>query len=146
LKSWNSAADGSGTSYALGQNVTLTTSLTLYARWTGAPAVVLYGAVGLFAKNATQLTTAMRSQVRQLAVAIKAKRYKKVSLFGYTAETGLSSLDLSLSSARATSVANYLREQLSARKVKGVVILAAGEGAIARMTAHQYSRVEVFVL
>jgi uncharacterized repeat protein (TIGR02543 family) len=146
LKSWNSAANGSGTSYALGQNVTLTTSLTLYARWTGAPTAVLYGAVGLFAKNATQLSTAMKSQVRQLAVAIRAKGYKKVSLFGYTAETGLSSLDLLLSSARATSVANYLREQLSALKVKGVVILAAGEGAIARMRAHQYSRVEVFVL
>ncbi|HVA71063.1 MAG TPA: InlB B-repeat-containing protein, partial [Acidimicrobiales bacterium] len=146
LKSWNTAANGSGTSYALGQNVTLTTSLTLFARWTGTATAVLYGAVGLFAKNATQLTTAMKSQVRHLAGVIKAKGYKKVSLFGYTAETGLSSLDLSLSRSRAMSVADYLREQLSARKVKGVVILAAGEGSIAKMKAHQYSRVEVFVL
>jgi outer membrane protein OmpA-like peptidoglycan-associated protein len=145
LKSWNSAANGMGTSYALGQDVTLSMSMTLYARWIGTPTAVLYGAVGLFAKNAAQLTPAMKSEVRQLAAAIKAKGYKKVSLFGYTAETGLTSLDLSLSGARATSVAHYLREQLSALKVKGVSILAAGEGAIARMTAHQYSRVEVFV-
>ena len=145
LRSWNTAANGSGTSYALGQSVTLSTSLTLYARWAGTPTAVLYGAVGLFTKTSTQLTAALKSQIRQLATAIKAKGYKKVSLFGYTAETGLSSLDLSLSSARATSVANYLRERLSALKVKGVTILAAGEGAIARMTAAQYSRVEVFV-
>src|ERR1019366_6534339 len=99
LTSWNTAANGSGTSYALGQSVTLSTSLTLYARWAGTPTAVLYGAVGLFAKSSTQLTAAMKSQVRQLAAAIKAKGYKKVSLFGYTAEMGLSSLDLSLSSA-----------------------------------------------
>jgi len=37
-----------------------------------------------------------------------------VTLYGYTAETGLASLDMSLSSTRATRVANYLREQLSA--------------------------------
>jgi uncharacterized repeat protein (TIGR02543 family) len=146
LKSWNTAANGSGTSYALGQSVTLSTSLTLYARWTGTPTEVLYGAVGLFAKNSAKLTSAMKVQVRQLAATIKAKEYKKVTLFGYTAETGLVSLDMSVSSARATSVANYLRAQLSAHKVKGVTILTAGEGAIARLTAPQYSRVEVFVL
>jgi len=51
LRSWNTAANGSGTSYALGQSVTLSTSLTLYARWTGTPTEELYGAVGLFARN-----------------------------------------------------------------------------------------------
>ena len=146
LRSWNTAANGSGTSYALGQNVTLTTSLTLYARWTGTPSAVLYGAVGLFAKNSTQLTAPMKAKVRRLATTIKAKKYTKVTLYGYTAETGLASFDLSVSSARATNVANYLREQLSALKVKGVTISAAGEGAIASLTALQYSRVEVFVL
>jgi uncharacterized repeat protein (TIGR02543 family) len=146
LRSWNTAANGSGLSFALGQDVTLSTSMTLYARWTGTPTAVLYGAVGLFAKTSTQLTATLKAQIRQLAAAIKVKGYTKVSLYGYTAETGLSSFDLSLSSARATIVANYLRERLSALKVKGVLILAAGEGAIARMTAAQYSRVEVFVL
>ncbi len=146
LRSWNTAANGSGTSYALGQSVTLSTSLTLYARWTGTPTEELYGAVGLFARNSTELTAAMKAQVRQLAETIKAKEYKKVTLYGYTAETGLASLDMSLSSTRATRVANYLREQLSALKVTGVTISAAGEGAIAKMTASQYSRVEVFVV
>ena len=43
LTGWNSAANGSGTAYALGQsNVTFSTNTTLYAQWTGATYVILY--------------------------------------------------------------------------------------------------------
>jgi uncharacterized repeat protein (TIGR02543 family) len=47
LAGWNSAADGTGTSYALGQtNVALSNVVTLYAQWAGATYVVLYTANG----------------------------------------------------------------------------------------------------
>jgi len=37
LTSWNTASNGSGVSYSLGQSVTLSTSLTLFAQWTPVP-------------------------------------------------------------------------------------------------------------
>ena len=43
LSGWNTAANGSGTAYAIGQtNVTLSAGVTLYAQWLGATYVVLY--------------------------------------------------------------------------------------------------------
>jgi uncharacterized repeat protein (TIGR02543 family) len=145
LTSWNTATNGSGTSYALGESVTLSTSLTLYAQWKKTPSAVLLGAVGPFSKKSATLTSDLKAQVRHLATTIKSKKYAKVTLYGYTAETGVASLDRSLSRERALSVANYLRSELNAMKVKGVAISAAGEGAVAGKTAPQYSRVEVFV-
>ena len=145
LTSWNTATNGSGTSYALGQSVTLSTSLTLYAQWKKTPSAVLLGAVGPFSKKSATLTSDLKAQVRHLATTIKSKKYAKVTLYGYTAETGVASLDRSLSRERASNVANYLRSELNAMKVKGVVISAAGEGAVAGKTAPQYSRVEMFV-
>jgi len=145
LSSWNTAVDGSGTSYALGQSVTLSTSLTLYAQWKKTPTSVLYGAVGIFSTKSATLSAGLKSQVRHLAATIKAKKYAKVTLFGYTAATGVFSLNRSLSLARAKNVANFLRSELGAMKVKGVAISAAGEGAVAGKTGRQYSRVEVFV-
>ena len=45
LSGWNTAADGSGTSYALGQSkVTLASGVTLYAQWLGASYVIIYSA------------------------------------------------------------------------------------------------------
>jgi len=40
---WNTAADGSGTSYAAGQTFTLTSDVTLYAQWRGYMTVTLVG-------------------------------------------------------------------------------------------------------
>ncbi|HUY17223.1 MAG TPA: InlB B-repeat-containing protein [Acidimicrobiales bacterium] len=145
LISWNTASNGSGTSYAPGQSVTLTTSLTLYAQWKKTPTSVLYGAVGVFRLKSATLSTSLKTQVRHLAATIKSKRYAKVSLYGYTAATGVASLNRTLSLARATNVAKYLRSELTAMKIRGVAISAAGEGALAGKTAPQYSRVEVFV-
>jgi uncharacterized repeat protein (TIGR02543 family) len=145
LSSWNTAADGSGTSYAPGQSVTLSASLTLYAQWKKTPTSVLYDAVGVFSARSTSLSASLKAQVRRLATTIKSKRYAKVTLYGYTAQTGVASLNKSLSAARATNVAKYLRSELGSMKVTGVAISAAGEGAVVGKTGPQYSRVEVFV-
>jgi outer membrane protein OmpA-like peptidoglycan-associated protein len=147
LTSWNTEVDGKGTSYPPGTNVTLTSSLTLYAQWTstGRKPSVLYGAIGDFSKDSTGLTASLERQVRDLANVLKTRNYTAVKLYGYTAATGLATLDMSLSKTRATNVANYLREQLHALKVTGVSIATAGEGSVGGKTSSLYSCVEVFV-
>jgi uncharacterized repeat protein (TIGR02543 family) len=146
LTSWNTTANGTGTSFALGEGVTLSRSLTLYAQWKGTRTAVLYGAVGLFTKSSTKLTPSLKTQIQELAKTIKAKKYKKVTLFGYSVATHTTSLDREISAARATVVADFLRSQLQGLKVPGITITAAGEGSIAGKTAPTYARVEVFVL
>jgi outer membrane protein OmpA-like peptidoglycan-associated protein len=141
LSSWNTAANGSGTSYAPGQSVTLSTSLTLYAQWK--KTAVLYGAVGGFSAKSASLTPPLQTQVRRLAESIRSKKYVKVTLYGYAGDTGVASRNKSLSAARAANVANYLRSELRVMKVTGVSIAAAGEGAAGKSAS--YSRVEVFV-
>jgi uncharacterized repeat protein (TIGR02543 family) len=147
LTSWNTEADGKGTSYKPGESVTLSTSLTLYAQWTPSSATheELYGAIGDFANISTTLTPSLKVQVREFAAVLKAKRYRVVKLYGYAAATGLVSLDKALSAARASTVANYLRSELRIMKVTGVTISASGEGSVPGKTSSLYSRVEVFV-
>ena len=146
LAHWNTSAKDTGTSYAAGQVLTLSGSSTLYAQWTGHVPAVLFGAVGTFSTNSSRLSNKLKSQVKRLALTIKAKKYHAVTLYGYTATTGLRSLNFSLSRARATVVANYLRTQLRLLKVKGVTIRSAGEGSVANGSSAAFSRVEVFVV
>ncbi len=147
LTSWNTEADGKGTSYAPGASVAPSTSLTLYAQWSRSSSLtqVLYGDIGDFADLSTSLNATLERQVRELAVELKAKQYKEVRLYGYTASTGLTSLDKALSTQRASSVATYLRAELRTMKVAGVTVAASGEGSVAGKTSSLYSRVEVFL-
>jgi uncharacterized repeat protein (TIGR02543 family) len=145
LTSWNSAANGSGTSYSLGQSLTLTSTLTLYAQWKSVPTSTLFGAVGVFAGRTTGLTPALEKQVRSLATTIKTRKYTKVLLFGFSAATGVASLDHSLSAARASHVANFLRSELRSMKVDNVDITTSGQGSVDGSKNASNSRVEVFV-
>jgi uncharacterized repeat protein (TIGR02543 family) len=146
LVSWNTSANGSGTSYALGATASFTTSTTLYAQWVGLATATLYGAIGEFQSDSSELSHALQSQVHKLAVVVDTKKIKTVSLYGYTAETGLLSIDKSLSDRRAATVATDLRSQLKAMNVKGVIISSVGEGSVNDNKSPLYSRVEVFVL
>jgi uncharacterized repeat protein (TIGR02543 family) len=146
LVHWNTNATDTGTSYSVGQTLKLSGSSTLYAQWTGHTPAILFGAVGTFAKNSSALSKRLKNQVKRLALTIRAKKYHSVTLYGYTATTGLRSLNFALSRARATTVATYLRAQLRILKVKGVTIKSAGEGSVAGGSSAVYSRVEVFVV
>jgi hypothetical protein len=143
--SWNSAANGSGTSYLAGQSFTLSTSITLYAQWKATPTSSLYGTIGDFSKNATSLNASLKAQVTRLAAVVKKKQYDDVRLFGYSADTGFASLNGTVSSARAHSVASFLASQLRSMKVENVKISVSGEGAVSGETSSSYSCVEVFV-
>ena len=146
LARWTAESNGSGLSFSTGQIITLSSSSTLYAQWTGHASAVLFGAIGDFAKNSSALSPSLKNQIKRLALTVKVKKYHSVRLFGYTAVTGLQSLNLSLSRARATRVANYLRWELRILQIKSVSVASAGEGAIAGRSGAAYSRVEVFVL
>jgi outer membrane protein OmpA-like peptidoglycan-associated protein len=144
LASWNTSANGKGVSYALGQSVALSASITLYAQWKKVSSQVLYGAIGLFTKNSAKLSTGLKDEIARLATTVKAKKYTKVTLYGYGVDTSNAALDSSLSKTRAVNVANYLRSELRVKKVSGVAISAAGEGAESRKSSASNSRVEVF--
>ncbi|MCU1364233.1 MAG: hypothetical protein JWM55_2061 [Acidimicrobiaceae bacterium] len=145
FSSWNTAANGSGTSYQSGQSLMLSTSLTLYAQWKATPTSSLYGTIGDFSKNATALNASLKAQVTRLASVVREKQYDVVRLFGYSADTGISSLNGALSSARAHGVASFLESRLRSMKVVNVKISVAGEGAVPGKTSSTYSCVEVFV-
>jgi outer membrane protein OmpA-like peptidoglycan-associated protein len=145
LTSWNTLANGSGTSYSPGQSLNLTSTLTLYAQWEKVPTSVLYGDVGVFGARSAALTASLKMQVRTLATTIKTRKYTKVDLFGFTAATGRTSLDKTLSSERANNVASYLRDELRAMEITGITISVSGQGSVDGKTNSTYSRVEVFV-
>lgn len=144
LNHWNTKAGGTGTSYSIGQTMTLSKSTVLYAQWSGHKPAALFGAIGVFRKNSAFLSAALKNQINRLALTVRSRKYEIVTLYGYTATTGLSSLNFSLSRARARNVANFLRHRLTVLKVKHVTIKSAGEGAIAGESSAAFSRVEVF--
>jgi uncharacterized repeat protein (TIGR02543 family) len=144
LIKWNTSAKGTGTSYPIGEGFELAGSEVLYAQWSGHKLPTLFGAIGTFKVGSSSLSAALKSQIERIAVTIRNRKYRKVDLFGYTAATGLNSLNVSLSRARARNVAMYLRGQLTRLKSPGVTILSTGEGAIKGQTNNAYSRVEVF--
>ena len=144
LTRWNTSATGSGTSYRVGQGFKLSGSIILYAQWSGHRFAALFGAIGTFKSGSSSLSASLKRQINRIANTIKSRKYLKVDLFGYTAATGLRSLNVSLSRARARNVAIYLRNRLHVLRVHGVTILSTGEGAIAGQSSNSYSRVEVF--
>jgi hypothetical protein len=144
LNSWNTESNGKGVAFSVGQVITLTKSITLFAQWKGHRPASLFGAVGSFAKNSSMLSAVLKSQVERLALTVRTKKFSNITLYVYTATTGLASLNISLSRARAQHVATYLRSRLIALRLRGVSISFAGEGAIAGESGSVYSRVEVF--
>ena len=144
LTNWNTSANGSGSKYLVGEKVTMIGSVHLYAQWRGHIPATLFGAVGTFKKDSSSLSTSLKKQINRIAITIKSRKYAKVDLFGYTSATGLKSLNVILSRARARNVASYLRNRLHDLKVRGVTVFSTGEGAIAGQTSNSYSRVEVF--
>jgi len=144
LTNWNTSAKGSGTSYPAGQGFKLAGSITLYAQWSGHKLATLFGAIGIFKSDSSSLSANLKSQINRVALTIRSRKYLKIDLFGYSAATGLKSLNVSLSRSRAINVGTYLRNRLRALKVRGVSISSSGQGSIAGQSSKAYSRVEVF--
>jgi uncharacterized repeat protein (TIGR02543 family) len=61
---WNTAANGAGTTYAVGQNFTPTANLTLYALWTSNPVYsIIYSANGATSGSAPSTSSAQAGNV-----------------------------------------------------------------------------------
>ena len=144
MTDWNTSANGSGTKYLVGESVTITESTLLFAQWSGHKPSTLFGAIGTFETNSSSLSANLKSQINRVALTIRSRKYLKIDLFGYSAATGLKSLNVSLSRSRAINVGTYLRNRLRALKVRGVSISSSGQGSIAGQSSKAYSRVEVF--
>jgi outer membrane protein OmpA-like peptidoglycan-associated protein len=144
LTQWNTNAKGSGLSYSIGDGFKLAGSTILYAQWSGHKLATLFGAIGTFKSGSSLLSGALKSQINRIALTIKSRKYVTVDLFGYTAATGLKSLNISLSRDRARRVASYLANRLHDLKVRGVSISSSGQGSISGQSSNAYSRVEVF--
>jgi len=145
LARWNTLPKGKGTSFVPGQQLNLTGSAELFAQWSGRTPASLYGAVGVFPGRSSKLTPSLKAEVNRLASSIKARKYSVITLYGYTANTGLASLNISLSRGRAVRVETYLRHRLNSMRLKNVRIKASGEGAVSGERGSTFSRVEVFV-
>jgi outer membrane protein OmpA-like peptidoglycan-associated protein len=138
---WNTAADGSGSSYANGATYPFTASTVLYAQWKSVKVVVLPAvdaAVTLspFAANSSLLSPALKSQIARLARDIKVNRDTKIALVGYSGKLAAGNTvneaawaaNLKISGERAVQVEAYLRQQLAALGVRSYSITAVGTG------------------
>ena len=145
---WNTSANASGSSYAIGSLFTLSGATTLYAQWskssTATRETVLIGSVGPFLADSTLLTGVLRAQILAIADSMRTRKFIAVTLYGYDAGSGTPALHATLSTQRAIRVDEYLRTELLHMGIGRVTMTARGEGAIAGFTAVMFRRVEIF--
>jgi outer membrane protein OmpA-like peptidoglycan-associated protein len=142
---WNTAANGSGLSYANGAYYSFTTSTTLFAQWKKIkkvippppPPKITGPVIRPFAVGSSTLTPQLESQIQSVADVIKAKGDSQIALLGYGDKLTLSeerngadtAKNVVLGRARAQSVASYLEGRLGALGLKGWSISIAAASA-----------------
>jgi outer membrane protein OmpA-like peptidoglycan-associated protein len=146
--SWNTAVDGSGVKFIPTESVIASSLIVLYAQWSilmSSSSSTLLGSISIFAVNSSVLTPQLKTQIHNLAILLLANKQKHVTAYGYTTYSTATASNLAISQARANAVAQYLRTQLTAMSVFGVLITAKGEGSVRGQVAAAYRRVEIFV-
>ncbi|MHB1209503.1 MAG: InlB B-repeat-containing protein [Acidimicrobiales bacterium] len=148
FRGWNTAANASGTNYAIGSQFTLDGATTLYAQWSkssvAVPETVLIGSVGPFMNDSTMLSVALRARIRSIADVLHSKKYISISLYGYDAGAGSFARHRMLSTQRAVRVDEYLRAELAHFGTVHIKMTVRGEGEIAGFTDAMFRRVEIF--
>ena len=138
---WNTARNGSGSSYSNGAVFPFTSSTTLFAQWkvkkvVVKPAIHAVVTLSAFAVKSSALSAALTAQIESLAREIKANRDTKIALVGYgdtlSAANQLNesawAANFTLSEQRATSVETFLEAQLKSLGVSAYTITAIGNG------------------
>ena len=128
---WNTHADGTGSMFASGVTMTLSTSLTLYAQWSGHAPAQLERPIGPFVSTRVAITGALTAQVHQLAALVIRQRRSVVTLYGYTSNASTFQAGQSEGRARAAAVAGALRRALTLMHHGGVRIVVVNEGPAA---------------
>ena len=145
---WNTARDGSGVKFIPTESVISSATIVLYAQWSAllkSSSSTLLGTISSFAVHSSALTPQLKTQIHNLGVLLAVNMQKNVTIYGYTTYSTATASNLAISQARANAVAQYLRSQLSAMSVFGVLITARGEGSVKGQVAAAYRRVEIFV-
>ncbi|MGC1238090.1 MAG: InlB B-repeat-containing protein [Acidimicrobiales bacterium] len=158
---WNTAANGSGTSYANGASYAFVASTDLFAQWKKIkkvappppppPPVPSGTQIGPFESGASTLTPSLKTQIQSLANQVKAEKITQIALLGYgdtltTAdERNLTiwSANIALSRQRAGAVATYLEQCLGSLKFTGWSISVAAAGSTKPKTAQGASSIVI---
>ena len=138
---WNTRADGKGSTFAGGATMTLSTSLTLYAQWSGHAPAQLVSPIGPFAASGTTVTGSLAAQVRKLVGLIVRQQRGTVTLYGYASTAATERAQLSQGRARVAAVAAALRRALVRAHHGGVRVVVVNEG----LTSGASNRVSVVV-
>jgi uncharacterized repeat protein (TIGR02543 family) len=140
---WNTAANGSGVSYANRATYSFAASITLYAEWKKIKKVAppppknTGPTVGPFALGSSTLSPALEVQIQNIADQVKAKGDTQLALLGYGDEltaasernTALVAKNVALGRTRAEAVATYLEGRLAALGLKGWTISIGAAGS-----------------
>jgi len=126
----------------------LTHPKILYAMWRhvlpASTPQVLLGSVGMFAPNASTLTSAMRRYISSIAVGINQRDRTQIVLYGYATSTDSAHGSALLSLQRALAVQKELKLDLAGLNDVGVVVHASGEGRLSNSVLASFRDVEVF--
>ena len=128
---WNTHANGTGSMFASGVSMTLSTSLTLYAQWSGHAPAQLERPIGPFVSARVAITGVLAAQVYQLAALVVRQRRSVVTLYGYTSNAPTFQAGQAEGRARAAAVAAVLRRALTRVHHGGVRIVVVNEGPAA---------------
>jgi outer membrane protein OmpA-like peptidoglycan-associated protein len=157
---WNTAANGSGTSYANGASYAFVASTDLYAQWKKIkkatpppppPPVPSGTQIGPFTPGESALTSSLETQIQSLANEVKTSKTTQIALLGYgdtltTAEEHnlkTWTANIALSRQRAGAVATYLEQCLVSLKFTGWSISVAAEGSTKPETAQGASSIVI---
>jgi uncharacterized repeat protein (TIGR02543 family) len=158
---WNTAPNGSGTSYANGASYAFVASTDLFAQWKKTkkapppppppPPVPSGTQIGPFGSGASTLTPSLKSQIQSLANEVKAEKITQVALLGYgdalttAGEHNLTTwtANIALSRQRAGVVATYLEQCLVSLKFTGWSISVAAAGSTKPETAQGASSIVI---
>ena len=128
---WNTRADGTGTIYAGGVTMTMHSSLTLFAQWSGHAPARLASPIGPFASAESRVTGPVGAQVSRLAALVIREGRKVVTLYGYVSNAATPQAQRSEGRARVNAVATALRRDLAHAHHGGVRVVAVYEGSAA---------------
>jgi uncharacterized repeat protein (TIGR02543 family) len=143
LIGWSTDPTSTAPEYLPDQVVTPTSDVSFFAVWATASPWQIYSNVGIFSRNNVGLTSAMKRVIVKFADYIKKKKIKEVRILGYSAFSGNTNRDTSLSISRASAVARYLINELNRLKVRGVSINSSGQGSLPTNTSVLFSTVEM---
>ena len=138
---WNTRANGKGSTFAGGATMTLSSSLTLYAQWSGHAPARLVSPIGPFMASSIAVTGSLAAQVRQLVSLVVRQHRGAVTLYGYASTAATVRAQLSLGRARVAAVAAALRRALARAHHSGVRVVVVNEG----LTSGASNRVSVVV-